>query len=413
MAIYAYKAIARGSGKKTKGVIDADTAGQARRKLREMELFPTELAETTAANAVAGDGKAGVSKRSIRGRVSTRDLAMMTRQFATLLKAGMAMVETLGALIEQTENAKLKATIFDVRDRVNAGKSLGEAMEEHPRVFSNLYTNMVKAGEISGALEGVLFRLSEILERQSKLKSQILSSMAYPAFMAVFAVGVITFLMVVIVPRITALFAKQDMDLPGITKALMAFSEFIGSIYGVFIVVGVIGSILLWRMWISTGKGRRRWDRMKIHFPLYGKLHLKMVCARFSRTLGTMLQSGLTMLPALDVVVSVIGNRFIEETMDDVKAGVRRGRDLAQPLRDTALFPPMMLHMVELGQRSGELDAMLLHVAETYDDDVKLTVDAVVSLLEPIIIIIMGIFVGFLVLAILLPILKISTSVGG
>jgi general secretion pathway protein F len=413
MAVYEYKAIAKATGKTSRGVIDAENPTQARRKLREQELYPTELVESAGAT-VAEAGAAGrrLGRRAVRGRISARDLALMTRQFAVLLRAGMPLVESLTALIDQTSRPRLRSTIFEVRDKVNAGQTVADSLEEHPRVFSNLYVNMVRAGETSGTLEQVLMRLAEILERQAKLKSQVLSSMAYPAFMGLFAVAVIVFLMTVIVPRITQIFQKQEADLPAITEALIGMSTFLSK-YGIFLVIGVVLLLALWRAWISREDGRKKWDRMKLRFPIYGTLHLKIVCARFSRTLGTMLQSGLTMLPALDVVNSILDNRHIQMHMDDVKAGVRRGRDLAQPLKETGLFPPMMIHMVELGQRSGEIEDMLMQIADTYDEDVRLAVDAMVGLIEPAIIIVMGIFVGFLVLAILLPILKMSTNVGG
>ncbi len=410
MAVYQYKAIIRSTGKTTKGVIDADNPSQARRKLREQELYPTEVVESVAADtrSAARDGKRSV--RTQRGRISTRDLALMTRQLAVLLHAGMPLVEALGALIEQTARPRLRTVIYEVRDKVNAGSTLADALAEHPRVYNSLYVNMVRAGEVSGALEGVLRRLADILEHQAKLKGQIMSTMAYPAFMAVFAVAVIVFLMTVIVPRITQIFQKQGTDLPNITEWLIASSDFIATYWPVIIGI-VAGVFALWRLWISRPEGRKRWDRMKLRFPVYGGLHLKLVSARFARTLGTMLQSGLTMLPALEVVNSVLENRHIQTHMDDVKAGVRRGRDLAVPLRETNLFPPMMIHMIELGQRSGEIEEMLVRVADTYDDDVRLTIDAAVGLIEPVIIIVMGIFVGFLVLAILLPILQMSSNI--
>lgn len=410
MAVYQYKAIVRGSGKSTKGVIDADNPSQARRKLREQELYPTEVVESVAADAKSAAGQSKRSARRQRGRISTRDLALMTRQFAVLLHAGMPLVEALGALLEQTGRPRLRTVIYEVRDKVNAGSTLADALGEHPRVFNSLYVNMVRAGEVSGALESVLRRLADILEHQAKLKGQLLSTMAYPAFMAIFAVAVIVFLMTVIVPRITQIFQKQETDLPRITEWLIGASEFI-AMYWPVIVGAVLGVFALWRLWVSRPDGRRRWDRWKLRFPVYGNLHLKLVCARFARTLGTMLQSGLTMLPALEVVNSVLENQYIQSHMDDVKAGVRRGRDLAEPLRETQLFPPMMIHMVELGQRSGEIEEMLVRVADTYDDDVRLTIDAAVGLIEPVIIIVMGIFVGFLVLAILLPILQMSSNI--
>jgi general secretion pathway protein F len=412
MAVFEYKALDRESGKSTRGVIDADNASAARRKLREQDLFPTEISESAGGAVTRAAAKGAKPAGRVRGRVSTRDLAIMTRQFAVLLHAGMPMVEALHALIDQTSRPALRAAIYDIRDRVNSGAALADAMQAHPRIFSNLYINMVRAGEISGTLEAVLFRLAEIIEHQAKMKAQILSALAYPVFMAFFAVAVIVFLMLVIVPRITDIFDKQETELPMLTEVLINGSEFIGR-YWILMLLAAGGIFALWRFWVSREKGRRQWDRLKLRFPLYGMLHMKLVCARFTRTLGTMLQSGLNMLPALEVVNTVLDNAWIQQHMDDVKAGVRRGRDLAQPLKETGLFPPMMIHMVELGQRSGEIEDMLIQVANTYDEDVRLTIDAVVGLLEPVIIIVMGIFVAFLVLAILLPILKMSTNVGG
>ncbi|HOK88950.1 MAG TPA: type II secretion system F family protein [Candidatus Hydrogenedentes bacterium] len=409
MAVYAYKALERKSGKTVRGIVDAESPALARRKLREQNLYPTWLEEQTASgggtNAARGPRSAGF------GRISQRDIALMTRQLAVLLKAGMPLVQALDALMEQTSRARLRAILFDVRDKVNSGRGLGDALSEHPKVFSVLYTNMVRAGEASGALEQVLVRLADIMERQARLRAQILSALAYPAFMALFAVAIIVFMMTVIIPRITRLFERQGQDLPAITKAVINTSYVIGHYW--FVIVGVVfGVYLLWRGWTRTTKGRRRWDTLRLKMPLYGTLYLKTLSARFARTLGTMLQSGLTMLPALEVVFTVIDNKIILESLEKLKTDVRRGRDLAHPLKECGLFPPMMIHMIELGQRSGELESMLIQVADTMDEDVRLTIDALVALLEPVIIIVMGLFVGTLVLSILLPIFKMSTQIG-
>ncbi len=408
MAVYEYKAIIKKTGKTVRGVIDADSPAQARRKLREQELYPTDIKEDSGGGASGGGGG---RFRSSGGRVSLRDIALMTRQLAVLLRAGMPVLEALNALQDQTSRVRLRATIYEVRDKVNSGRTLGDSMADHPKVFSDLYVNMVRAGEVSGTLEQVLARLADIIERQSKLRSQIMSSMAYPIFMALFALAIITFLLMVIVPRITDMFERQEIELPALTKGLIAFSDFLGSYW--WVVLGVFALLFaLWRLWISREEGRKSWDKLKLKFPLYGQLHLKLVCGRFARTMGTMLQSGLMVLPALEVVNTVLGNAFIQNCMDDVKVGVRRGRDLAQPLRETALFPPMMIHMIELGQRSGEIENMLIQVADTFEEDVRLTIDALVALIEPAIIIVMGVVVGLLVLAILLPIFQMSTNIG-
>jgi general secretion pathway protein F len=404
VAIYEYQAISK-AGKTVKGAIEAESGAVARRKLREQELYPTKIEEGNAAAVVSQS-----AGRGAMGRVSVRDIALMTRQFAVLLRAGMPFVEALSAMLEQTSKARLGKALYDVRDKVNAGCTLADALAKHPRIFNDLYVSMVRAGEASGTLEPVLFRLADVLESQAKLKARLLSTLAYPMFMALFASSVIVFLMVVIVPRITQIFQKQEQELPNITKALIGTSDFIaGNWY--YMIGTVVLLFVSWRFWISRPAGRLVWDRFKLSVPGYGGLYLKVLAARFSRTLGTMLQSGLTMLTALDVVKSVVGNQHIEKILDEVRSSVRRGQDLGRPLRDAGVFPPMMLHMVDLGQRSGQIEDMLMRVADTYDDDVRMTVDALVGLLEPVIIIVMGIFVGFLVLAILLPILKMSSNI--
>lgn len=408
MAVFEYQAIDRSSKKKVRGMIDADSPAAARRKLREQALSPTEI---KASSTGGGRGQDSPDGNLDIGRVSTRDLGMMTRQLAVLLNAGMPLVEALTALLDQTAKPKLRKALFDVRDRVREGVSLADGMEAHPRVFNMLFVNMVRAGESSGALESVLYRLADILEHQAKMRSKVMGTMAYPAFMALFAVAIISFLVVVIVPRITRLFERQEQDLPRMTEMLIASTNFIRD-YWYLLIGGVLLGFWIWRMYVSRPEGRLNWDRFKLRLPVFGGLYLKLICGRFSRTLGTMLESGLTITKSLDVVSTVLQNAHVEKAMEDVKAGVRRGKDLAVPMKQTGIFPSLLLYMIELGQRSGELESMLIKVADTYDDDVQVTVDAMVSLLEPIIIIVMGIFVGLLVLSILLPILNMSTNMG-
>lgn len=405
MPVFEYKALEK-SGKKVKGIIDADSPVAARRKLRDQQLFPTKLKQGLS----SADTRADNSGLAFRG-VSTRELSLTTRQLAVLLNAGMPLSDALNALLQQTSKARLRKTIFEVRTRVMEGTSLADALAGHTRVFSSLYINMVRAGEASGSLEVILDRLANILEHQARMKAKVLSTLAYPSFMVVFAIAIISFLSFVIVPRITQLFEKQGQELPPLTKTLIATTDFV-SAYWYLLIGGVIGLFMLWRYWISRPNGRRTWDRMKLKFPLYGGLHLKLICGRFARILGTMLQSGLTMMRSLNVVSTVVQNKYVEDVLEDVKASVRRGEDLAAPLKASGLFPPMLIHMAELGQRSGELENMLIKVADTYDEDVQITIDAIVSLLEPIIIVVMGVFVGLLVLSILLPILNMSTNIG-
>ncbi|MCC6154358.1 MAG: type II secretion system inner membrane protein GspF [Candidatus Hydrogenedentes bacterium] len=406
MGVFEYEAMAK-SGKNVRGVIDADNAAVARRKLREQDLYPTKLSQSSA-KAAAGAG-ASEERGALTGRVSQRDLSLMTRQLAVLLQAGMPLVEALGALMDQTANPRLRKVIFAVRDKVNEGVTLGDALSAHKRIFSELYINMVRAGEQSGALETVLFRIADITERGDRLKRKVTSMLAYPILMALVGLSIVTFMMTFVVPKIVKIFTTQKRELPFITTFMINTSQFIRD-WWFLIVGGIIGLFVLWRFWVSRPEGRMRWDKIKMRLPLFGPLYVKMISTRFARTLGTMLQSGLTMMTALDVVKSVLQNKVVEASMDDVKSGVRRGRDLTIPLRETGYFPPMLIHMVELGQRSGEIENMLIKVADTYDEDIEMTVDGIVSLLEPLMILVMGVFVGFLVLSILLPIFDISSG---
>jgi len=411
MAVYEYKALEK-SGKTVRGIVDADSAAAARQKLREQNLYPTTLRSSAGGGvAAAGPLETGGGGGIAFGGASPRDLALMTRQLAVLLVAGMPLADALNALIEQTSKARLRKTIYEVRARVTEGTSLADAFQAHRRIFSDLYVNMVRAGESSGTLEVVLGRLADILERQAKLRARVLSTLAYPSFMVVFAVGIISFLTFVIVPRITQLFERQEQELPQLTEILIGTTGFVGKYWWAIAIV-VVGMAIGWRVWVGSPKGRLAWDRMKLRVPMYGPLHMKLVCGRFARVLGTMLQSGLTMMRALNVVSTVVENKYVEETLESVKSEVRRGGGLAKPLRATGLFPPLLIHMTELGERSGELEKMLVHVADTFDEDVQVTVDAVVSLLEPMIIVVMGVFVGLLVLSILLPILNLTSGIG-
>jgi general secretion pathway protein F len=405
MAVFEYRALNQ-AGKNVRGMIDADSPVSARRKLREQNLHPTNVNETTVQGGAQDVGQAGGF-----GRVSPRDVGMMTRQLAVLLEAGMPLVEALTALMDQTSSPRLRKHIFEIRDRVNEGSPLADAMAEHRRVFPELYTNMVRAGEASGRLEQVLLRLADIMERQVRLSNKVKSLLAYPVIMSCVSIVVVTFLMVVIVPQVVGMIEKQGQELPWITKLVIATSKFLGSYRGILLLLALIVLLGLWRAWVSRPEGRRLWDAFKLKVPLYSALHAKMICGRFSRTLGTMLESGLNMMTALDVVKTVVQNRVVEESMDTVKSEVRRGRDLAHPLQDTGHFPPLLVHMIQLGQRSGRLEQMLVKVADTYDEDVELTVNALVSLLEPLIIVVMGVFVGILVIAILLPILSMSGNI--
>lgn len=402
MPVFEYQALAK-SGKRVNGVIDAESVSAARRKLREQDIYTTEMTEQFGKEKAAFSFGSGT-------RIKLREIAMMTRQLAVLLQAGMPLVESLGAVMDQTANPALKKVVFDVRDKVNTGARLADSMNAHSKVFGDLYTSLVRAGEESGALEQVLYRLADMLETQLRLRSRVTAALAYPIIMAIFGTSVIFFLMAIVVPKITSVFAAKEQELPAPTKIMMAMSHFLSN-YWYVLIFAIAAIIFLFRFWVSRPEGRRQWDGLKMKLPLFGKLYMQVVAARFARTLGTMLQSGLTMMTALDVVKTVLQNRVMEAAMEDVKAGVRRGLNLAEPMKQTGFFPPMLIQMTELGQRSGTIETMLLKVSDTYEEEVQNTLDALVSLLEPAMIIVMGMFVGFLVMAIMLPLLEMSSKV--
>jgi len=405
MAVYEYLALDE-HGKRARGIIDADTQQAARRRLREMGLHPTSMAET---------GETVAVERDVRSRMKLRrpiaaEVCLVTRQLAVLLAAGMQLVEALSCVLDQIDHPRLTKVVFNVRERVRQGAAFADALAAHPKEFNDLYVNMVRAGEKSGALDIVLARLADYLENQARLTSRVRSASVYPTLMIVFGGLILTFLMAVVVPKIAEMFDRMNQQLPAVTNLLLGVSDFVHNqwyILAAVIVIAVVGG----RRYIHTETGRRVWHRVQLRLPVFGELTLKMAVSRFARTLGTLLEGGLSMLGALDIVKGLVRNAVIETAIDDTQEAVRTGQDLAGPLRRAEVFPPMLIHMVALGERSGQLEQMLIKVADTYDEDVDTSVDTLVSLLEPVIIIVMGFVVGFIVLAILLPIFDMSQHI--
>jgi len=384
--------------------VDADSAAEARRKLRAARVHVLEIAEAGEARAASAGGR--IEWRRIR----TADLASATRQWAMLLHSGMALVPALGALVEQLGDHPLGRVLGRVRDRVNEGMALARALEEHPRVFPEVYVNMVGAGEAGGELESVLSRLADMLERRARLGNKVRAAMAYPAFMSLVAAGVVVFLLTFVVPSIAKLFVEMKRTLPWPTVALIAVSDFLRDYLWA---VGAAALTIwgLFRLWAATESGRLLRDRWALKVPLFGPLFLKIAVSRFARTLGTLLASGVTILDALDIVKRVTGNACLARTIEDVKQSVRHGDSIANPLRRSGVFPPIVCHLVASGERGGNVEEGLLKVADIYDNEVESSVVALTSLLEPILILVMGLVVGFIVLAILLPVFEINQAI--
>jgi general secretion pathway protein F len=332
----------------------------------------------------------------------------------------MPLVPALSALVEQLQGSSerkvmrlgrqenpLAEVMKEVYVNVNTGSSLSAALGRHPDVFSNVFVNMVAAGETSGTLEEVFLRLAEMLEKRVHLTNKVKSAVAYPIMMSVVAVAVVVFLLSFVVPSITQIFLEMNRTLPLPTRLLISTSAFMKT-YFVPIVIMVFAVILGIGAWKRSKDGRMKWDRSKLKFPLFGKLFLKVETARLARTLGILLTSGIPVLGALEIVKGIVQNRFIAGALESVKDRVSKGSDIAEAIRKTGLFPPIVIHIMATGQMSGNIENGLMDIAQMYDDEVEMTAKTLTSLIEPLILLIMGVIIGFIVLAILLPIFEIN-----
>ena len=409
MPVFEYRALNQ-AGKAVQGLREADSPKTLRSTLRREGVFLTEVVGRQQADAQAA--REVNVRRWVLGRVSAQDLAIATRQLAVLVHAGIPLVESLAALVEQVDKEKLKRVLGDVKQRVNEGGSLGDALAAHPRVFGDLYVNMIRAGEQSGALEIVLVRLADFTESQARLRSKILGTMAYPAAMMVIGSLVLGVLFTVVIPKLTKIFEDTKATLPWTTRALIAFTSFVTNWWWVLLLLAA-GSVWAFLRWRNTPAGRARWHRFVLTVPVFGRLARIIAIGRFARTLSTLLKSGVPLLVSMDIVKNVVGNVRLAEVVEQARDAIREGESIAAPLKRSGEFPPLVHHMVAVGERTGALEEMLANVAGAYEDQVETTVAALTSLLEPLMIVAMGTVVAFIVISILMPILQINTIAGG
>lgn len=388
------------------GVIDADNPRQARSKLRQSGIFPTEVITPKAAAAVQAR-----EAFSFGQKVSLSETALMTRQMATLAGAGLSIMEGLAALIEQTENKASKKVWVDVREGVKEGSTFADALSRHPKVFSDLYCHMVRAGEASGALDKILLRLADYLENQVRLRGKIFSMMTYPILMMVVSGLILLFLVAYVVPKVTSIFDDLNQALPLPTVILLSISDFVIAYGWLLFLLLALGFFFL-RRHIATPEGREKYDRISLKVPIFGKVVKMVAISRFTKTLATLLASGVQLLKALEIVQEVVGNKVLEETIREARGNIREGESIADPLKRSGLFPPLVTHMISIGEKSGELETMLQKVSEAYDNEVETSVTGMTSLLGPLMILGMGFAILFIVLAILLPIFEVSQMVG-
>jgi len=409
MPVFEYKAL-NAAGRAVQGLREAESPKTLRAALRRDGVFLTEVLGEKEQQA---QQKREVNvRRWVLGRVGAQDLAVATRQLAVLVNAGIPLVESLGALVEQVEHERLKRVLSDVKQRVNEGASLADALAAHPRVFTTLYANMIRAGESSGALDVVLYRLAEFTESQARLRSKVLGTMAYPAAMLLIGSFIMGVLFTVVIPKVLRIFEDTEAVLPWNTRALVAVSGFVSTFWWA-IGLAVAGGVYGFLRWRRTPAGRARWDRFVLRAPIFGPLIRQIAIGRFARTLSTLLKSGVPLLTAMDIVKNIVGNTRLADVIEQSRDAIREGESIAAPLKRSGEFPPLVHHMVSVGERSGALEEMLANVADAYEDQVETAVGALTSLLEPIMIVGMGGVVAFIVFSVLMPILQMNTLAGG
>jgi general secretion pathway protein F len=404
MPVYEYHGLSA-EGKKVKGIIDAPTPRMARTKLRSMTIFPVEIREETHIPQKAEDPLAKFFQR-----VRPQDVSLVTRQLSTLIEAGSPLVTALDAIIEQTDNHALKKVIAQVREEIKEGRSFADALEQHRKVFTDLYVNMIRAGEESGALEGVLLRLADFTENQILLRNRIRAALAYPIFMTIVGAGVMGFLLTFVIPTVSQVFKEMGHTLPLPTRILMGVSAVFKGYWWGIIGAGIL-SLVGVRRYLQTPEGALHWDRVKLRLPLFGGIILRGAVARFARTLATLLQGGLPILNSLEIAKTVVNNQLLAQAIEETKLEVREGGGIAPALKRSGLFPSIVTHMIATGEASGNLEKMLSKVADAYEAEVQTKVTALTSILEPAIILVMGLVVGFIVISILLPIFEMNQLV--
>jgi general secretion pathway protein F len=392
-------------GKTTSGIIDADGIQAARQKLRASGKFPVSIRETQ--EVLAKKSRREIGLGAWFSRVKPADVAMTTRQLATLIGAGFPLVSALDALLPQTHSHALKRTLARVKDLVVEGNSFAHALAQFPGIFPPIYVNMVRAGETSGTLEIVLERLAEITEKQQALSNRIQASLAYPVFMLFFGAVVLFVLLTYIVPTITSIFDDMKQALPTPTRVLIALSAFSRDYWWVILLLAA-AAVMGARRFRRTPKGRRWTDGAMLKLPMFGNLARKLAVARFSRTLGSLLENGVTMLVALDIVKNIVGNVQVADTVAAAAEEVGKGKSLWQSLSEGGAFPVLSIQMIQVGEQSGELEKMLYKVADVFENEVETIILRLTSYLEPVMILAMGGIVGFIVLSICLPIFEMN-----
>ncbi len=393
------------TGKVLAGAIEAESDATVTQKLREMGFFITNLRRKTEPVGV------GEWFAKFKG-IGLKDLAVFSRQFSTMVNAGLSLVRTLAILEDQTTQKQLKEVIAAVRTDIEGGATLSSALGKHPAAFSNLYVNMVKAGEAGGVLDDVLIRLANFLEKELTLRQKIKSATTYPVLLATAAIGALLFMTVVIIPQFASFFKElgSNAQLPLPTQIAMGVSTILRKFW--YLIIGALGgSLYAVRTYVKTPQGKGHYDLVKLRLPILGAVNKKIIIARFSRTFGTLVASGVPIMQSLEVVGKAIDNVQVARAVESVRASIREGESIAVPLQASGMFPPMVIQMVKVGEETGALETMLNKVADFYDAEIDNTVASLTSILEPILIVGMGIVIGAMLISLYLPIFNLALSV--
>jgi len=404
VATYRYNAM-DANGRTVTGTLEADSLELVRSKLADLRYHVLSIRQTKSRQGFQ-EWFTGIQ------RVKLRDLVMFSRQFATMIDAGLSVVKCLDILQKQTRNPRLKDIIGEIKRDVAGGTSLTEAVQKHPRVFSPLYVNMIRSAEVGGILDVVLDRLATFLEKEQETRNKIKSAMTYPIVVFCFAMLMLVALLFFVLPKFKGIFETMGLDLPLTTRLMLNFSEYMRS-YWYIALVAIVGSVVLIRIFARTERGRYAIDAAKLKLPIFGDLMLKTAVSRFARTFGTLISSGVPVLRALEIVADTAGNCVISETVVRARSSIKEGEKISTPLFGSKIFPVMVTQMIAVGEETGRLDQMLVKVANFYDDEVDATLKSLTSLIEPLMIVGLGLIVGFIAVSVISPIYSLVGSLGG
>ena len=406
MPLFSYK-VKMPSGSTNEGVMTAADESSAIARLKSQRATVIEISQVKTSILETLQ-----NLNPLKPGIKAKDIVIFSRQLSTLVSAVVPLVQGLTVLIEQIESPRFKLIVKDIRESIQAGVSIADSMKTHPSAFSELYVSMIKAGEVGGILDVILERVSEYLEKAEELKSKVVGAMVYPAVIAVVAFGVVIFLLTFVIPRFAEIFTSFGSELPWPTRILLGSSNFVKS-YIIFIILGIIGLIIGFIQFYKSTFGKYKVDDIMLKLPVFGVLLKKVAVSKFTRTLSTLVKSGIPILEALDTVAQTSGNKVIEEAIIKAKDAVREGSKISDPLKESKLFPPMVVQMIAVGEETGNLDTMLGKIADFYDQEVDASVKALTSMIEPLVIVVMGLVVGFIVIAMFMPMFSMGGLAAG